>query len=151
MSESCDEIFMREALVEAENARGSGEVPIGAVLLCEGKIIARGHNGVERGCDASRHAELICLQQGALALSNWRLNLCTLYCTLEPCAMCAGAMILFRLGRLVFGAKDSRHGAIEVLEKPHEIHQVEWAGGVCAEEGRRIVQEFFKERRGKDV
>ena len=142
-----DEIFMREALLEAKKAYASREVPVGTVLVYEGNIIARGSNSVEQNRDASQHAELVCMQRGAKEFSNWRLQGCTLYCTLEPCAMCAGAMILFRLNRLVYGAKDLRHGAIEVLEKPHEIHRVTFDGGILKEEAKALMQEFFRERR----
>lgn len=144
-----DEIFMREALLEAKKAYTQKEVPIGAVLVFEGKIISRGSNLVEQNRDASCHAELVCLQNGAKVLDNWRLLKCTLYCTLEPCAMCAGAMILFRIERLVYGAKDLRHGAIDVLERPHPIHQVATRGGVLESEAQCLMKEFFQERRSE--
>lgn len=146
-----DENFMREALLEAKKAYADGEVPVGAVLVCDQKIVARGRNCVESLCDASQHAELVCLQKGAAHFSNWRLLDCTLYCTLEPCAMCAGAMLLFRLKRLVYGAKDLRHGAIEVLAKPHEIHNVAFEGGLLEEESRSLLQDFFRQRRMERV
>lgn len=146
-----DEIFMREALLEAKKAFAKGEVPVGAILVKEGKIIGRSSNCVEENQDASQHAELICLKQAATVEKNWRLLNSTLYCTLEPCAMCAGAAILFRVKRLVYGASDLRHGAcgtvFSVLTTPHPIHQVEVAGGVCAEESKELLQTFFKERR----
>jgi len=146
-----DEIFMREALLEAKKAYACREVPVGAILVCHDTVIARASNAVEKNCDASQHAELLCMKRGAAELSNWRLHDCTLYCTLEPCAMCAGAMILFRLKRLVYGAKDLRHGAIEVLEKPHEIHRVAYEGGVLVEEAKNLMQDFFRERRKEHV
>lgn len=142
-----DEDFMREAILEAKKAYAVGEVPVGCVIVSDGNIIARASNSVESNCDASMHAELVCMQRAAKKLGNWRLIGCTLYCTLEPCAMCAGAMILFRIERLVYGAPDLRHGAIEVLEKPHEIHQVSFSGGVLDHEARSMMQEFFRERR----
>jgi len=143
--------FMREALFEAKKAFAQKEVPVGAVLVHEGLIIARGHNLVEQDCNASRHAELICLEQGAASLGNWRLLECTLYCTLEPCAMCAGAMPLFRIKRLVYGAPDLRHGAngtvFNVLNTPHPIHQVEVTGGCLEEEAKELMRGFFSLRR----
>lgn len=146
-----DQNFMREALLEAKKAFDSAEVPVGAVLVHNGTIIARGHNLVEKSCNAASHAELICLQEGAKKLSNWRLLECTLYCTLEPCPMCAGAMALFRIKRLVYGAPDLRHGAngsvFNVLNSPHPIHQVEVQGGCCAAEAAALMREFFALRR----
>ncbi len=142
---------MCEALLEAKKAFAEGEVPIGAVLVFENKIIGRGHNGVEKNTDASSHAELICLQQGAKEIGNWRLLDSTLYSTLEPCAMCAGALALFRVKRLVYGAKDLRHGGdgsvFNILNHPHPIHQVEVTGGVYEEDSRYLMQEFFRKRR----
>ncbi|MDN3505690.1 MAG: tRNA adenosine(34) deaminase TadA [Simkaniaceae bacterium] len=150
-----DEIFMREALLEAKKAFVIEEVPVGCVLVSAGEIIARGHNLVEQKKDASAHAELLCLQEGAKKIGNWRLSDTTLYCTLEPCAMCAGAMALFRIKRLVYGAPDLRHGAngtvFDVLSKAHPIHQVEVLGGVCEEEAKGLMQEFFRERRKQNV
>ncbi|NGX39392.1 MAG: tRNA-specific adenosine deaminase [Chlamydiae bacterium] len=137
--------------MEAKIAQTKNEVPVGAVLVVDGKIIARAHNTVEAESDASRHAELLCLQKGAEVLENWRLVGTTLYCTLEPCAMCSGALALFRVGRLVYGAPDLRHGAngsvFDVLNKSHPIHQVEVCGGVCALEAKELLQNFFRERR----
>lgn len=146
-----DENFMLEALLEAKKAFAQDEVPVGAVLVYEGKIIARGHNLVEAGRNAAAHAEMICLQEGAKILGNWRLLECNLYCTLEPCPMCAGAMALFRIKRLVYGAPDLRHGAhgsvFNVLNMPHPIHQVEVEGGCLAEEAKGLMKEFFMIRR----
>lgn len=150
-----DENFMREALLEAKKAFAIGEVPIGCVLVFNGDIIAKAHNLVEQKKDASAHAELLCLQEGARILGNWRLENTQLYCTLEPCSMCAGAMALFRVQRLVYGAPDLRHGAngtvFDVLSRPHPIHQVEVLGGVCEEESRALLQKFFRERRKQNV
>ncbi len=144
--------FMRQALVEAKTAGANNEVPVGAVLVFQNEIIARAHNNVEAKGDASHHAELTCLQQGARILGNWRLLGTTLFCTLEPCAMCAGAMALFRIERLVYGAKDLRHGAdgtvFDVLNRNHPIHQIEVVGGVLAQESRDLMQSFFRQRRG---
>ncbi len=106
-----DERFMLEALKEAWKAFQNGEVPVGAVLVKDGKMIAKGSNQVELLHDATAHAEMICMTAGEAALENWRLVETTLYCTLEPCVMCAGAMLLSRVPRLVWGAPDLRHGA----------------------------------------
>ncbi|NGX59242.1 MAG: tRNA-specific adenosine deaminase [Chlamydiae bacterium] len=150
-----DENFMREALLEAKKAFAIGEVPVGAVLVLDEKIFAHAHNLVEQNCDASAHAELLCLQEGAKVLGNWRLQNTTLYCTLEPCAMCAGAMALFRIKRLVYGAPDLRHGAngsvFDVLSRSHPIHQVEVESGVCEGEAKELMQTFFRERRKESV
>jgi len=146
-----DKKFMREALLEAKKAFEEGEVPVGAVLVHQGKIIGRAHNCVEQKKDTSCHAEMLCLQQGAKIFSNWRLLETTLYCTLEPCAMCAGAMALFRVARLVYAAPDLRHGAngtvFDVLSRPHPIHQVEVVSGICEEEAKELLQSFFQKRR----
>ena len=148
--QSSDENFMREALLEAKKAFAIGEVPVGAVLVFNDKIIARAHNFVEEKQDASCHAEVLCMQKGAKSLDNWRLLDSTLYCTLEPCAMCAGAMALFRIKRLVYGAPDLRHGAngtvFDVL-RPHPIHRIEVQDGVLEGESKALMQEFFRKRR----
>src|SRR3990172_2440938 len=107
----CEERWMHEAIAEAKAAFAKGEVPVGAVLVKEGVVIARAHNLVESASDATAHAEMLCLKKGADFLKNWRLLGATLYCTLEPCPMCAGAMIHSRLERLVWGAPDVRCGA----------------------------------------
>lgn len=150
-----DEIFMREALLEAKKSFSLGEVPVGAVLVCDGEIIARAHNTVETFCDASHHAEILCLQQAAKKLGSWRLLGATLYSTLEPCSMCAGAMFLFRIKQIVYGAPDLRHGAdgsvFEVLSRPHPIHQIEVKKGVLAIESKALMQEFFRQRREENA
>ncbi len=148
-----DEVFMREALKEAEAAFSQGEVPVGAVLVHQGKIIARAHNLVESKRDASAHAEMLCLKMGAEALSNWRLLGSTLYCTLEPCPMCAGAMIHSRLERLVWGAPDIRCGAhgswVNLLDTEHPIHQLLVTSDVLREECAVLMRNFFKQKRSK--
>jgi len=142
---------MREAQAEAKKAFASAEVPVGAVLVYQNEIIGRGHNLVEQENNAAMHAEMICLQEAAKKIGNWRLLDCTLYCTLEPCPMCAGAMALFRIKRLVYGAPDLRHGAngtvFNVLNVAHPIHQVEVEGGCCMEEAKALMKEFFAARR----
>ncbi|MFZ0565399.1 MAG: tRNA adenosine(34) deaminase TadA [Chlamydiales bacterium] len=146
-----DTYFMREALKEAEKAYLSDEVPVGAVLVFEQRVIARAHNQVELLKDATAHAEMICMGAGAQALDNWRLLETTLYCTIEPCVMCAGGMLLSRIKRLVWGAKDIRHGAngswMDLFARPHPFHRVEITSGILSDECGAILQNFFRERR----
>lgn len=146
-----DQRFMREALKEATHAYKLGEVPVGAVLVCGDRVIARGYNQVELLKDATAHAEMICLTAGASALQNWRLLETTLYCTLEPCSMCAGALLLSRVGRLVWGAPDFRHGAggswINLFSKPHPTHSLEVKSGILGAEAADLLRRFFQERR----
>jgi tRNA(adenine34) deaminase len=142
---------MEAALAEARSAAGSGEVPIGAVVLHDGVIIARGQNSVLRNNDPTAHAEIVTLREAAKALGNYRLNGCTLYVTLEPCSMCAGAMIHARLGRLVFAAVDPKAGAcgsvLEVLNHPRLNHQMQVEKGIMGEEAGELLRSFFRERR----
>lgn len=146
-----DEKFMLEALKEAWKAYLEDEVPIGAVLVSEGKIIARGYNQVEMLNDATAHAEMLCITSGAAALENWRLNGTTLYSTIEPCSMCAGALFLSRVHRLVWGAPDLRHGAngswVDLFAKEHPIHCVEVKNGVLADYAGELMRQFFREKR----
>jgi tRNA(adenine34) deaminase len=146
-----DERYMREALKEAQRAFELGEVPVGAVLVQEGHILARGHNQVEVLCDATAHAEMIAMGGGSVALENWRLLETTLYCTMEPCAMCAGAMLLSRIGRLVWGAPDLRHGAngswVDLFATKHPTHTIEITSGVLAPEAADLMRRFFEGRR----
>lgn len=148
-----DEFFMREALKEASFGFAIGEVPVGAVLVYNGEIIARAHNLVETLKDATAHAEILCLKQGAKILDNWRLLNCTLYCTLEPCSMCAGAMILSRIQTLVWGANDKRHGAhgswTNLLDFPHPIHQIKVRKEVLKGESAILLTQFFRKQRIK--
>ncbi|MCB1136213.1 MAG: tRNA adenosine(34) deaminase TadA [Chlamydiia bacterium] len=149
--QSEDERFMVEALKEAWKAYREKEVPIGAVLVHEGEIIARGYNQVELLRDATAHAEMLCLTAGSTALDNWRLNGCTLYCTVEPCSMCAGAMFLSRISCLVWGAPDLRHGAngswTNLFDLDHPIHKVAVRGGVLGDYAAQLMREFFQQRR----
>jgi tRNA(adenine34) deaminase len=146
-----DKIFMREALLEANRAFVKGEVPVGAVLVVDGQVIARAHNLVESLSDATAHAELLCLKKGSEILGNWRLLEATLYCTLEPCPMCAGAMIHSRLHRLVWGAPDLRCGAhgswMNLLDVRHPLHQLKTTIGLMKEECAELMRVFFKLRR----
>lgn len=144
---------MQEALKEAKKAFKAEEVPVGAVLVLEGKVIARAHNQVEMLHDATAHAEMLCMTMGANFLHNWRLLKTTLYCTLEPCVMCAGAMLLSRVERLVWAAPDLRHGAhgswINLFSHKHPTHEIEIVKGVLEEESGALIQEFFRSKRDK--
>jgi len=142
---------MREALAEARKAAEAGEVPIGAVMLSRGEIIARGQNSVIRAGDPTAHAEIVVLRQAARTFGNYRLLGCTLYVTLEPCAMCAGAMIHARIDRLVYGAPDSKAGAcgsvLSVINHPQLNHQMQVEAGVLADSCGELLRTFFRERR----
>lgn len=146
-----DIAFMQEALKEAKKAYKAKEVPVGAVLVYEGKIIARSSNQVETLQDATAHAEMICLTMGSSYFSNWRLLKTTLYCTLEPCFMCAGAMFLSRIHRLVWGARDLRHGAngsfTDFFALKHPTHQIDVTPNILGEECASLMQDFFRKRR----
>lgn len=143
---------MEAALAEARNAAEAGEVPIGAVAVHEGAIVGRGQNRVLRDNDPTAHAEIVALREAAAKLSNYRLNAVTLYVTLEPCAMCAGAMIHARIDRLVYAASDPKAGAagsvLAVLNHPRLNHQMQVEQGVLAEEAGELLRSFFRERRG---
>jgi tRNA(adenine34) deaminase len=143
--------FAEAALAEARLAAEASEVPIGAVVARNGEIVARGQNRVLRDVDPTAHAEIVALRAAARAIGNYRLNGCTLYVTLEPCAMCAGAMIHARLDRLVFAAADPKAGAagsvLAVLNHPQLNHQMEVEQGILAEESAELLRSFFRERR----
>ena len=142
---------MQAALAEALTAASAGEVPIGAIVVREGMVIAGGQNRVMRDCDPTAHAEIVAMRAAAEALGNYRLNGCTLYVTLEPCAMCAGAMIHARLDRLVFAAADPKAGAagsvISVVNHPRLNHQMQVEQGILADESSELLKGFFRERR----
>lgn len=146
-----DHEAIEAALEEARKAAKAGEVPIGAVIVHEDVIIARGQNRVLRDHDPTAHAEIVALRAAAAALDNYRLPGCTLYTTLEPCAMCAGAMIHARVDRLVFSAADSKAGAagsvLEVLNHPKLNHQMQVEQGIAAEESAELLRTFFRDRR----
>jgi tRNA(adenine34) deaminase len=150
MAES-DELLMRAALEEARAAAEAGEVPIGAVAVAGGRIVGRGQNRVLRDVDPTAHAEIVAMRAAARMLSNYRLTNCTLYVTLEPCAMCAGAMIHARLERLVYGASDAKAGAagsvLAVVNHAQLNHQMAVTAGVLAEECGELLRGFFRERR----
>jgi tRNA(adenine34) deaminase len=148
---SNDEQFMRAALEQASLAASHGEVPVGAVLVQDGEMIARAHNRNVMDTDPSGHAEMVVMREAAQRLKNHRLGGCELFVTMEPCAMCAGAIVHARIGRLVYGASDPKTGAVEsvlqVVNHPKLNHQTEVKAGVLAEECGRVVQEFFRRRR----
>jgi tRNA(adenine34) deaminase len=143
--------FMQVALAEAQLAAEGGEVPIGAVVVREGAIVATGQNRVLRDVDPTAHAEIVAMRAAAAVLGNYRLLGCTLYVTLEPCAMCAGAMIHARLDRLVFAAADPKAGAagsvLAVLNHPQLNHQMQVEQGILGEEAGELLRSFFRERR----
>ncbi len=142
---------MRGALAEAARALDEGEVPVGCVVVHDGVIVGRGHNQVERLHDATAHAEIVAIGAASTTLGSWRLSECTLYVTLEPCAMCAGAIVLARVGRVVFGALDPKAGAcgsvLSVLDEPRLNHQPAVTSGVLAEEAGGMLTEFFELKR----
>ena len=145
--------YMRLALAEARKAMEQGEVPIGAVLVDdEGGVVFRAHNRREADCDATAHAEIIAIREGGRRLGHWRLSGCTLYVTLEPCPMCAGALVMARLKRVVYGVPDARAGSVESIfnipAHPALNHRIEVTAGIAEDECRAILQEFFRARRG---
>lgn len=146
-----DQEFMQLALDEARASAEAGEVPIGAVLVYRDEVLARGGNRTIRDCDPTAHAEIVVLREGAQKLANYRLADTTLYATLEPCAMCAGAIVQARVPRVVYGADDPKGGAFrtcfELLTSRKLNHQVEVKPGVLAEEARSLLQTFFATRR----
>lgn len=148
-----DEFFMREALSLARSAECLGEVPVGAVVVCEGKIIGRGFNSPIGASDPTAHAEIAALRDAARNLENYRLPGCELFVTLEPCAMCAGAILYARLARVVYGARDPKtgvHGSVVDLFAVERLnHQTEVVGGVLAEECGQVLSDFFAARRGR--
>jgi tRNA(adenine34) deaminase len=145
--------YLREAIAEAHAAEAAGEVPVGAVVVHENKIIGRGQNRVLRDSDPTAHAEIVALRQAGRALANYRLEDCTLYVTLEPCAMCAGAILHARIARLVYAAADPKAGAcgsvLAVMNHPQLNHKVELSTGLLAEECSLLLTNFFRRRRGK--
>ena len=146
--------WMREALAEAALALAAGDVPVGAVAVCEGRVVGRGHNRKEAARDPTAHAEVLALREAARSLGGWRLPGVTLYCTLEPCPMCAGAMIQARLPRLVYAADDPKAGAagsvLDLLQHERLNHRVTVVRGVLAQEAQALLQAFFQGlRRGR--
>jgi tRNA(adenine34) deaminase len=146
-----DREFMREALIEARHAAARGEVPIGAVLVLDNRIITRAGNRTISDCDPTAHAEIVALRAAARILGNYRLPGTTLYVTIEPCAMCCGAMIQGRISRLVYGADDAKGGAVRscfsVLDHPQLNHRVEVSSGLLAEDSAAVLKTFFSAKR----
>jgi len=148
---SQDDYWMRMALQEAERALEHGDVPVGAVAVRGSEILGRGHNRRELGGDPTAHAEMIAIRQAASAIGHWRLDGVTLYCTMEPCCMCAGAMVLARLPRLVYATIDPKAGCagsiVDVLRHPRLNHRVDVDVGLLADEATALLQRFFRDLR----
>ena len=146
-----DEHLMHEALAEAEAASADGEVPVGAVVTLDGVLIARGRNAVIKSCDPTAHAEIVAIREAARAVGNYRLTGATMYSTIEPCAMCAGALVHARVARLVYGANDPKAGAVEthlgICTASFLNHQLIVEGGILEDECRRVLQSFFRDKR----
>jgi len=145
------EDWMRAALVEAARARDAGEVPVGAVVVLEGRLIGAGFNHPIQSIDPTAHAEVVAMRAAARAIGNYRLTGATLYVTVEPCLMCVGAMVHARVGLVVFGAPEPKAGALVSTIRAHELpalnHKLEVLGGVLEEECRETIQRFFRDRR----
>ena len=143
--------WMTAALAEARSAAAAGDVPVGAIVLCDGEVVARAANRTVRDQDPTAHAELLAIRAASAALGRWRLDDCTLYVTLEPCAMCAGAVVLARIARVVLGAWDPKAGMAgsvgDLLRHPRLNHRPEVVGGVLESECGALLREFFAERR----
>jgi len=150
-NDNTDQRFMKVAIEQAGIAEANGDVPIGAVIVKEGRIIAKAYNQREQLRDPTAHAEIIALTQGAAAMESWRLEGCTMYVTLEPCCMCAGALVLSRIDRLVYGCDDPKAGAVKslynIVQDERLNHRVEVRSGVLEEECRELLQGFFAKRR----
>jgi tRNA(adenine34) deaminase len=146
-----DELWMEEALREAARAQASGEVPIGAVVVLEDRIVGRGWNRPAFECDPTAHAEITALREAGREIGNYRLNNCDLFVTLEPCAMCSGAITHARIRRLIYAADDAKAGAVksvmQILNHPALNHRVEVTSGVLAGRAMEMLQAFFRERR----
>lgn len=149
-----DEKYMQLAIESAKIAEENGDVPIGAVIVHKNQIIAKAYNQREQLKDPTAHAEIIALTQAAAALENWHLNGCTIYVTLEPCPMCAGALVLSRMDRLVYGCDDPKTGAVKslynIVTDGRLNHRLEVVSGVLADECTKQLQDFFQHRRGKN-
>ena len=146
-----DELWMEEALRSAQRALEAGEVPVGAIVVCNRQIVGRGWNRNITDSDPTAHAEVIALREAATAVGNHRLEDCELFVTIEPCAMCAGALVHARIRRLVYGADDPKAGAVHsvmvVLNHPQLNHKIELRGGVLAGRSAELLQTFFRNRR----
>jgi tRNA(adenine34) deaminase len=148
---SCDELWMEEALREALRAQAAGEVPVGAVVVCDGRIVGRGFNRNLTDHDPTAHAEILALREAGQALGNHRLEGCEMFVTIEPCAMCAGALVHARLQRLIYGAEDPKAGAVhsvlQVLNHPSLNRRMDVTWGVLSGRCAELLQAFFRERR----
>ena len=146
-----DQRYMKMAIEQARIAEENGDVPIGAVIVHENQIIGKAYNQREQLVDPTAHAEIIALTQAAAALQSWRLNGCTIYVTLEPCPMCAGALVLARIERLVYGCDDPKTGAVKslynIVQDGRLNHRLKVTSGVMVDECSQLLQEFFKRRR----
>jgi tRNA(adenine34) deaminase len=146
-----DERYMRIAIEQAQIAEENGDVPIGAIIVYENQIIGRAYNQREQLQDPTAHAEIVAITQAAAFLENWRLNDCTMYVTLEPCCMCAGALVLSRMKRLVYGCDDPKTGAVKslynIVQDARLNHRLEVTSGVLADECTALLQAFFQRRR----
>lgn len=146
-----DRAFMRDALAAAEDAARAGEVPVGAVVVLDGRVIGRGHNQPIASHDPTAHAEIVALREAARATGNYRLTGATLYVTIEPCVMCVGAMVHARIGTLVYGAPEPKAGAIESSQRAHEHpslnHHIVVTSGVLAAECSELIRQFFRGKR----
>jgi tRNA(adenine34) deaminase len=149
--QSMDELWMKEALRSAQRALEAGEVPVGAIVVCDGRIVGRGWNRNIGESDPTAHAEVVALREAGKTVGNHRLAECDLFVTIEPCAMCAGALVHARIKRLVYGADDTKAGAVrsvmQVLNHPALNHRMEICGGVLAGRCAELLQAFFKSRR----
>jgi tRNA(adenine34) deaminase len=147
------ERFMALAIEEARVAGAAGEVPVGAVVVVDGAVVARGHNQPIGAVDPTAHAEIVTLREAARAVGNYRLTGATMYVTVEPCLMCVGALVHARIGTLVYGATEPKTGAVvstlQAFDLPGLNHRVEVVTGVSADECRALIQAFFRERRGR--
>jgi tRNA(adenine34) deaminase len=148
---SADVYWMSRALLQARAAAARAEVPVGAVIVRSGHVLGEAHNLTITGADPTAHAEVVAIRQAATAIGDWRLLDCTLYVTLEPCAMCAGAIVLARIPRVVYGARDPKAGMVDslgnLLTDARLNHRCEVAAGVLAEESSELLKSFFRERR----
>lgn len=146
------EMFMQQAIKEAKKAKLKDEVPIGAVIVKDGTIISRGHNLRETKQNSLKHAEIIAIDKACNKLGNFRLEECDLYVTVEPCIMCAGAIIQSRIRKVYYGTPDEKYGAVSSVAKTFDIksnHKVEFEAGICKDECEKIMKEFFKEIRAR--
>lgn len=146
-----DEIFMSEAIILAKQAFAQGEVPVGALVVKDNKVIGRGFNQPIYTSDPTAHAEIVALRDAAITVQNYRLSDCSLYVTIEPCAMCVGAMVHARIQRVIFGATEPRAGSLvsqlKLMDTSHFNHTFEWQGGVLETECGDLMRDFFKSRR----